>query len=131
MRQGISVKSERINPWFKPWFNTLLHTQLIATLRNVIFFFIQIHYSIKVLGDLLVTSQTWNSHHVVISLIPINSQSCFKNNLSTLHHNHNRIKIGCACTPHAHEYWNYQSEYILIVYIFLSAGYPSINCTIC
>ena len=61
-----------------------------------LFFFIQIHYSIKVLEDLLVTSQTWNSHHVVISLIPINSQSCFKNNLSTLHHNHNRIKIGCV-----------------------------------
>ena len=29
MGQGISLKSERNNPWFKPWFNILLHTQSI------------------------------------------------------------------------------------------------------
>ena len=27
MGQGISLKSERNNSWFKPWFNILLHTQ--------------------------------------------------------------------------------------------------------
>ena len=30
MGQGISLKSERNNPWFKPWFNILLHTQFIV-----------------------------------------------------------------------------------------------------
>ena len=30
MGQGISLKSERNNPWFKPWFNILLHTQSIV-----------------------------------------------------------------------------------------------------
>ena len=30
MGQGISLKSERKNPWFKPWFNILLHTQSIV-----------------------------------------------------------------------------------------------------
>ena len=32
---GISLKSERNTPWFKPWFNILLHTQSIvyATIR--------------------------------------------------------------------------------------------------
>ena len=27
--QGISLKSERSNRWFKPWFNILLHTQSV------------------------------------------------------------------------------------------------------
>ena len=30
MEQGISLKSERNNPWFKPRFNILLHTQSIV-----------------------------------------------------------------------------------------------------
>ena len=30
MGQGISLKSERNNPWFKPWFNILLRTQSIV-----------------------------------------------------------------------------------------------------
>ena len=30
MGPGISLKSERNNPWFKPWFNILLHTQPIV-----------------------------------------------------------------------------------------------------
>ena len=30
MWPGISLKSERNNPWFKPWFNILLHTQSIV-----------------------------------------------------------------------------------------------------
>ena len=30
MGQAISLKSERNNPWFKPWFNILLHTQSIV-----------------------------------------------------------------------------------------------------
>ena len=30
MGQGIILKSERNNPWFKPWFNILLHTQSIV-----------------------------------------------------------------------------------------------------
>ena len=30
MGQGISLKSERNNPWFEPWFNILLHTQSIV-----------------------------------------------------------------------------------------------------
>ena len=30
MGQGISLKSERNNPWFKPLFNILLHTQSIV-----------------------------------------------------------------------------------------------------
>jgi hypothetical protein len=29
MGQGISLKSERNKPWFKPWFNILLQTQSI------------------------------------------------------------------------------------------------------
>ena len=36
MGQGINLKSERNNPWFKPWFNILLHTQSIvcATVKS-------------------------------------------------------------------------------------------------
>ena len=30
MSQGLSLKSERNNPWFKPWFNISLHTQSIV-----------------------------------------------------------------------------------------------------
>ena len=30
MGQGISLKSERNNSWFKPWFDILLHTQSIV-----------------------------------------------------------------------------------------------------
>ena len=30
MWQDISLKSEINNPWFKPWFNILLHTQSIV-----------------------------------------------------------------------------------------------------
>ena len=30
MGQGLSLKSKRKNPWFKPWFNILMHTQLIV-----------------------------------------------------------------------------------------------------
>ena len=35
MGQGISLKSERNNPWFKPWFNILLHTQ--SNVRATVF----------------------------------------------------------------------------------------------
>ena len=30
MGQGLSLKSEINNPWFKPWFNILLHKQSIV-----------------------------------------------------------------------------------------------------
>ena len=30
MKQGISLKSERYNPWFKPWLNILWHPQSIV-----------------------------------------------------------------------------------------------------
>ena len=30
MGQGISLESERKNPWFWPWFNILLHIQSIV-----------------------------------------------------------------------------------------------------
>ena len=35
MGQGISLKSERNNPWFKPWFNILLHTQISCVCHSI------------------------------------------------------------------------------------------------
>ena len=38
MWQDISWKTERKNPWFKPWYNILLHTQSIVHISKILTF---------------------------------------------------------------------------------------------
>ena len=72
MGQGISLKSERNNPWFKPWFNILLHTQSIvyATVKGRCLEYLG--YTVKLgFKELLNKEQIGNSEPFPVTNLPV------------------------------------------------------------